>query len=193
MSWHRRGLAVVAAVLAVLSGLAATAPPSPPTALVLRARFSLPGGSLLQADQLERVALPPDAVPDDALPDLAAAVGQRLAGPVSAGAVLGRSALVSARAVSAPGRVLAPVRVSDADVVELLRPGDLVDVLSVDAQSGRATTAARGARVVTIPAPPSDAAASTQPGGVVVLDVDRASVTRLAAASSGSSVEVVWP
>ncbi|WP_326796363.1 hypothetical protein OG946_13570 [Streptomyces sp. NBC_01808] len=53
---------------------------------------------------------------------------------------------------SGGGEVLAPVRIADAGVVGLLTPGDVVDVLAVDAEDGGpARVVARAARVAEIP------------------------------------------
>ncbi|MFF0724770.1 hypothetical protein [Streptomyces sp. NPDC004134] len=53
---------------------------------------------------------------------------------------------------SGGAEVLAPVRLADAGVVGLLKPGDVVDVLAVDAEDGGpARVVARAARVAEIP------------------------------------------
>ncbi|AZM46517.1 hypothetical protein DMB38_12435 [Streptomyces sp. WAC 06738] len=50
------------------------------------------------------------------------------------------------------GEVLAPVRIADAGVAGLLKPGDVVDVLAVDADDGGpARVVARAARVAEVP------------------------------------------
>lgn len=190
VSWHRRKLAVLAAVAAVLTGLAAAAPPTPPTTSVVRARTALPGGALLTADDLEVVDLPPAGLPDGSTGDVDDLVGRRLAAPVPRRGVLTLDDVVAAAAV-APGRALAPVRLADADVVALLRPGDRVDVLAVAAEGGEATTVARAVRVVTVPAVAADQQGVTA-GALIVLDVADTQVEALTRAAGGDSLTVVW-
>lgn len=189
-SWHRRKLAVLAAVATVLTGLAAAAPPAPPTSAVVRTRAALGGGTVLTADDLELVDLPRDGLPDRAAADLDVLVGQRLAAPVPRHQVLTPVALASVDAVSV-GHVLAPVRLADADVVALLRPGDLVDVIGVAAEGGRTATVARAVRVVTVPARSEDDQA-TSAGALVVLDVPDTEAGPLARAAATGALTVIW-
>lgn len=189
-SWHRRKLAVLAAVATVLTGLAAAAPPAPPTSAVVRTRTPLGGGVVLTADDLEVVDLPRDGLPDRALGDLEALVGRRLAAPVPRHQVLTSVALSASSSVGA-GHVLAPVRLADADVVALLRPGDLVDVIVAASDGGATRTVARSVRVVTIPAhDPDDQGGS--PGALVVLDVVDGDAEPLARAAATGALTVIW-
>ncbi|MGI3783161.1 MAG: SAF domain-containing protein [Janthinobacterium lividum] len=191
-SWHRRKLAVLAAVATVLTGLAATAPPAPPTAPVVRTRSALAGGVLLTADDLEVVDLPRGDLPDRTVGDPADLVGRRLAAPVPRHQVLTAAALTSVDSAVGVGHVLAPVRLADADVVALLQPGDLVDVIASAADGGATSTVARSVRVVTVPAQdPDDQGTST--GALVVLDVVDDVVEPLARAAASGSLTVVWP
>lgn len=191
-SWHRRKLAVVAAVAAVLTGLAATAPPLPPTTSVVRARAALAGGVVLTADDLEVVALPTEGLPDRSDVGLDDLVGRRLAGPVPRRQVLTTDALASVDTAVGVGHVLAPVRLADADVVALLRPGDVVDVIGSAADGGATRTVARSVRVVTVPArDPDDQGTST--GALVVLDVVDTDAEPLARAAATGGLTVVWP
>ena len=57
--------------------------------------------------------------------------------------MLTADALASVDAAVGAGHVLAPVRLADADVVALLRPGDLVDVIASAADGGATTTVVR--------------------------------------------------
>ena len=67
------------------------------------------------------------------------------------GQIITPAALTTARAGTTRGRVVAPLRLADADLVELLRPGDQVDVIAADPQSEQADVVARAVRVVTVP------------------------------------------
>jgi pilus assembly protein CpaB len=191
-SWHRRKLAVLAAVATVLTGLAAAAPPVPPTTAVVRTRAALAGGVLLTTDDLEVVDLPRSVLPERTVGELSDLVGRRLAAPVPRHQVLTSPALVAADASVGVGHVLAPVRLADADVVALLEPGDLVDVIASAADGGATRTVARSARVVTVPArDPDDQGTAT--GALVVLDVVDTDAEPLARAAATGNLTVIWP
>lgn len=191
-SWHRRKLAVLAAVATVLTGLAAAAPPAPPTTGVVRTRTALAGGVLLTAADLELVALPKGDLPDRTVGDPADLVGRRLAAPVPRHQVLTATALATVDSAVGVGHVLAPVRLADAEVVALLAPGDLVDVIASVADGGATHTVARSVRVVTVPAhDPDDQGTAT--GALVVLDVADTDAEPLARAAATGNLTVVWP
>jgi hypothetical protein len=82
--------------------------------------------------------------------------------------------------------VRAPVRIADAGVVQLLRPGDRVDVLA------RARVVASGASVVTVPdGDGGGGLGGLGEGALVVLSVPRATAVALAGASARSPLMVV--
>lgn len=190
MSWHRRKLAVLAVLAAVLTGLAAAAPEGLPTVSAVRVTEALKGGARLTTDDLEVVEVVASDAPDGVVADPAELVGRVLAAPVPRGQVLTGLAVVSAR--GSPGRVLAPLRLSDPDTVALLRAGDVVDVLAADAQSEQAFVAGRAVRVVTVPAPP-DPESGADPGGALVLvEVDAETARVLARAAVSATLSVIW-
>ncbi|MFD8236066.1 hypothetical protein ACFV20_29810 [Streptomyces sp. NPDC059696] len=97
-----------------------------------------------------------------------------------------------ARTRPAAGSVTAPVRISDAATVRLLRPGDRVDVIAAEGAmpGGDAEVVARGARVTKVPEPVADAGGS---GALVVLSVPRATAARLAGAgATGRLAVTLW-
>ncbi|GAB3972082.1 hypothetical protein [Streptomyces sparsus] len=107
-----------------------------------------------------------------------------------------------------PANVSAPVRISDAAAVRLLVPDDRVDVLSSvatsqssqggslgstgpgSAPSADARVVARCVRVVEIPEPEAEDALSSGEGALVVLDVSRATASRLAGAAAAGRTAV---
>ena len=124
--------------------------------------------------------------------DPAELVGRRLAAPVPRRQVLTVPALASVDSAVGVGHVLAPVRLADADVVALLEPGDLVDVIASAADGGATTTVARSVRVVTVPATdPDDQGTAT--GALVVLDLADDDAEPLARAAATGNLTVVWP
>src|SRR5689334_11538882 len=82
---RRRLLAAVLLAIAVAAGLRVVAAPAPVTVAVLAAGRDLPAGTLLEGDDLTRVALPPGGVPDGATTGLGDAVGRTLAAPLRRG------------------------------------------------------------------------------------------------------------
>ncbi|MFF6915320.1 hypothetical protein [Streptomyces sp. NPDC012466] len=90
----------------------------------------------------------------------------------------------------AAGPVTAPIRISDAATVRLLRPGDRVDVIAAEetVSGGDARVVARGARVTKVPEP-----VEGDGGALVVLSVPRATAARLAGASATARLAVtLW-
>lgn len=188
--WHRRKLAVLAVLAAVLTGLAAAAPEGPTTLSVVRAVTGLPGGVRLGADDLEVADVVAADAPEGAARDPADLVGRTLAAPVARGQVLTELAVVSARA--SPGRVLAPLRLSDAEAAALLRAGDVVDVLAADPQSEQAFVAGRAVRVVTVPAPADPGSGADPAGALVLVEVDAETARVLARAAVSATLSVMW-
>lgn len=191
VSWHRRPLAAAAAVLAVLAGLAATLPEPPPEQTVLVAAHQVPGGTVLRPAELELRPFRPADVPSGALDAVDQAAGRAVSAPLAEGQVLTSLALVAPRAGPTAGRVVAPVRLADADVVALLRPGDVVDLVGTDEQGGGAAVVASGARVVTVPRVEAEPTAGST-GGLVLVEVARGTATELAQAAVTGPVTLIW-
>lgn len=185
---HRRGVSAALAALCLACSLEAAAPARPVTTTVLVASHDLAGGARLSRSDLRLARLPPAAVPGGALRTVGEAVGQTLASPVRANEPLTDVRLVGARLVDAVGAglVATPVRLADAAVAGLLRPGDRVDVLAAPADpatGGRTTVAAAGVRVLAVAV--ADPALVADQGALVVLaTTPRVAVTLAAAASS---------
>jgi hypothetical protein len=92
--------------------------------------------------------------------------------------------------------VRAPVRISDAAAVRLLRPGDRVDVIAAEdpSRGGGAQVLARGVRVARLPEPlDTGADGASEAGALVVLSVPRATAARLVGASATARLAVtLW-
>lgn len=191
VSWHRRKLAVVAAFAAVLTGVAAASPAGPPTLTVLRATSQLAGGVVVTAADLEVDTVVRDDAPADALSDPADVVGHTLAAPVADGQMMTGLTLVSTRSALPRGHVVAPLRLADADLAALLRPGEVVDVIAADSQSPKASVVASGVRVVTVPAV-ADKDTQTQSGALVLVEVDPAQAALIARAAVSGTLTIIW-
>ncbi|MCZ1070670.1 RcpC/CpaB family pilus assembly protein [Rhodococcus sp. A5(2022)] len=171
------GLVGVAAVSAVTGGAS-----DDRTRTVVAARDLRPGRTL-SVDDVTVVERDASQLPSGALTDPAEALGHTLAGPVPSGEVLVGVRMLGPRLAAATtgdsaARVV-PVRLADPGVGDLLREGDLVDVLTVaDASApsapevrvlatgatvvlaqGTEETNIRGEKVVLLALPPEPATA----------------------------------
>lgn len=166
---RRRLIAATLAAAAVLAALRVSAPPPESTALVPVAAHDLPAGARLAETDVTVAALPTDLVPADAAAD---PVGRVLAGPVAGGEPLTGLRLVGpAFAEAQPGRVVLPVRLPDAGMAALLRPGDEVDLVSTDPGTGESELVASGVRVLAAPRDVPDGPTGDGGGALVVVSV----------------------
>jgi pilus assembly protein CpaB len=190
----RRAAAVVLAVVALVLAARPASPPEPPPAAVgvTVAAVDLPAGTVLAADRLTVARLPPELVPDGSTGDPSRLVGRVLAGGVRAGEPLTDVRLVGPglTAQLPSGQMGAPVRLTDLAVAGLVRTGDRVDVLATPPGSASAEVVAAAALVLSAAAPsdPSDPAS-----GLLLLAVDGATATRLAAAATSDTLTVSLP
>ena len=137
--WTRtvRARRVAAAGLVVLAGVAALrSNPAGEYALVVVAERDLhPGSALTPADVgLEkRLAT---TVPDGSQADVGAVIGATLAGPARRGEVLTDVRLLGSRLAeltAGPGARIVPLHLADGALIDLIRVGDVVDVLAAPA------------------------------------------------------------
>ena len=195
VSWHRRKLAVLAAVAAALTGINAALPAEPPTVGVVQAATRLLGGSTLTRQDLRIVTVPAGLVPHEALTDLDSAVGRLVRAPLSQGQLLTDLSVGALSSSVRSGRVVAPLRLADADVAALLTIGDLVDVVAADDQDRTAAVVARRVQVVGLPPAPSTTgiggSTNATGGALVLVEVDSATATLLAQSAVTSTLSVV--
>jgi Flp pilus assembly protein CpaB len=86
-----------------------------------------------------------------------------------------------------PAAVAVPIRLADAAVARLLRPGDHVDVLSARADAPTPARAiASGVPVIAVPKPDPD----TDEGALIVVRATRAQAATLARAATDSRLSV---
>ncbi|MDT5075534.1 MAG: hypothetical protein QOJ80_171 [Mycobacterium sp.] len=149
---------VAAGALVILAAIAALRPdPSADRADVVVAAHDLTPGARLTADDFIIESRSATTIPDGSQTDLSALVGATLAGPTRRGEVLTDVRLLGARlaeAAAGPDARVVPLHVADPALLELVRPGDVVDVLAVETQGVgehdglRPRVVARGAIVV---------------------------------------------
>ncbi len=181
---HRRPLAALLAGLAAMAALRVAQPPAPASSGVWTAATDLPAGRVLAHGDLRRASYPTGTVPSGAVLDPAIVVGRTLAAPLRRGAPLTDLSVVTrALAASYPGRVATPVRLADAAVVDLLRVGDLVDLVVADPQGRSAPrTVASRAAVIAIPRSRPSVDDVGLPGRLVLLAVPGTEAAAVSAA-----------
>lgn len=178
-------LAVLAAALALRPDPAGTF-----TDVAVAAADLSPGVSLTIDDvRLQKRAVA--TVPDGAITDLAGLEGLTLAGPARRGEVLTDARVLGSRLAgltAGPDARVVPVHLADTAVLDVIRTGDVVDVLGAP-QAGsdaRPRLLAAGAIVVLV------SAAAKTPGAradrVVLVALPRAAATAVAGASLTESI-----
>jgi Flp pilus assembly protein CpaB len=204
VSWHRRLVAAGLAALATLVGLSALKPEPPPTSNVVAVARDLPAGTRLTTADVRLMALPSRAVPDGSLRSSTAAAGRVLAAPARRGEPLTDVRLLGPRLASAygPDRVIVPVRLADAGVLELVQVGTRVDVLAAETTPDQAyepaRTLVRSARIVALPArqpetsgPLAATTLDSGDGGLVLLAVPPTAAAHLARAAVTAHLSLV--
>lgn len=134
--WTRKTTArrVLAAALVVLAAVAALRddPGGRQTDVLVAGRDLTPGTGLTAADVVvEKRNV--DVIPDGSVTDLDATAGATLSGPVRRGEVLTDVRLLGphlADAAAGPDARIVPLTLADAAVLDLLRPGDVIDVVA---------------------------------------------------------------
>lgn len=191
---HRRGLAGLLAAAATLVGVRVVQAPPPATVPVLTAAHDLAAGQVLRDSDLRATAFTPGSVPQGVVSDPSRLVGRTVAAPLGAGEPLTDLRTLGAPLVSRyPGRVAAPVRLADSDVVDLLRVGDAVDLVAADPQGDApATVLSSGARVLALPAVTADPSGPELPGRLVLFAVRTTDAPDIAAAGVARYLTVTF-
>ena len=134
--------------LVVLAGVA-TLRPNPDddrVDVVVAARDLAPGIALTFGDlRVEKLLI--TTVPDGSQADVGTVVGATLAGPTRRGEVLTDVRLLGSRlaeSTAGPGARIVPLHLADSALIDLVRVGDVVDVLAAPATDSQAATPAAG-------------------------------------------------
>ena len=182
---RRRGL--IAALLvgaATLAGLRTLAPPPPETVEVVVARRDLAAGTRLTRADVITTAFPADVAPADPSDD---PVGRVLAGPVGRGEVLTGVRMVGPALAGAQshlaGQTVLPVRLPDAGMASLLRPGDVVDLYATDPGTGSARLLATDVDVLAAPRDVPEGPAGGSGGALVVVGVSASDALEITGAA----------
>jgi Flp pilus assembly protein CpaB len=195
--WSRTLLArrIAAAGLVVLAAVAALRPdPDGERAAVVVAAHDLSPGAALSADDLllEKRLIP--TIPDGAQSEIDTVVGSTLAGPARRGEVLTDVRLLGRRlaeSAAGPGARIVPVHPVDSALTDLVRPGDVVDVVAASQTSppSAARVIATGAIVVLVSAKQKAQAATND--RVVLVALPAAAANAVAGAALGQTVTLI--
>ncbi|MCH9720517.1 MAG: flagella basal body P-ring formation protein FlgA [Actinomycetia bacterium] len=178
---------IVAGLLVVLAGASALRPdPADTQRPVVIAVRDLSPGITLTADDVGLQKRPAALLPDGIQTALDGIIGARLTGPVRRGEVLTDARVLGPRLADmsvGPDARVVPLHLADSAVQDLLRPGDVVDVLGASSSSGdsRPRVVATGAVVVLVSAAPT--AIGSGDDRVVLVALPAPAATALAAAT----------
>jgi len=146
--WSRRVVArrVAAGALVILAAVAALRPdPDDQRVHVVVAARDLAPGVKLSAADISLETRTATTVPDGTQSDLAAVVGATLAGPARRGEALTDVRLLGPRlaeSAAGPNARIVPLHLDDTALLDLIRVGDVVDVLAAGADAGVGVDAA---------------------------------------------------
>ncbi|NYH52070.1 Flp pilus assembly protein CpaB [Nocardiopsis arvandica] len=192
---YRRLLATLLTAAALVSAVLAVRPLPAPTVQVLVASRDLDASGPLAEHDLAERSLPADAVPSGAL-----AVGDRAAGLLLNAPVRHGEVITDARLSDPPARpygrdlVAVPVRVADPGVVDLLSPGNRVDVLAAGGHGDLAPTRAGPAVEVVGDRPvlalPEGAGPGGEGGALILIAATPAEARSLAGHAATSRLSV---
>ena len=191
---HRRPLAAVCAAGAVLVALQVTSPPPPRTVRVWTASRDLTSGAVLATGDLSSAEFTPGSVPSGSVTDPRQVLGRTLAAPMSRGEPLTRLRTVSRGLLRGyPGTTAVPLRVTDADIVDLLRVGDRVSFVVAD-PDGRTDPRplVDDVPVVAVPRRADSGLSSSTPGRLVVAAVPSSLAGEVAVRAATSILIPVW-
>jgi Flp pilus assembly protein CpaB len=135
---------VAAGGLVVLAGVATLrSNPDDDRAEVVVAARDLRPATTLTADDVRLEKRLTTTVPDGSQADLGAVVGSTLASPTRRGEVLTDVRLLGSRlaeSTAGPGARIVPLHLADSALIDLVRVGDVVDVLAAPANDAQAGT-----------------------------------------------------
>ena len=186
---------VTAGLLVVLAGVAAfrSDPDGERREVVVASRDISPGVELT-ADDVHVDLVPTDPLPDGALDDLQAVIGDVPAGPIRRGEVITDVRVLDSRlaeATAGPNARIVPLHLTDQALLDLVRAGDVVDVLAAPTgDNARPQVVASGAVVVMVSPKPKSPTSGDDRIILVALPADTANA--VAAATLADAVTVTF-
>jgi Flp pilus assembly protein CpaB len=183
---------IAAGSLVLLAAVAALRPdPSDGRADVVVAARDLPPGLELAAADLRIESRSATTIPDGSPAQLESLIGSTLAGPARHGEVLTDVRVLSPRladAAAGPDARVVPLHLTDAALLDLVRAGDVVDVLAVSDPDSPPRVVATNAVVVLVSAKTKDAGRD----GVVLVALPLQKANEAAGASLSHAITLTF-
>ena len=101
------------------------------------------------------------------------------------------SATEQGRALAQPGQTVLPVRLPDAGMASLLRPGDEVDLVATDPGTGLSSVVARGVTVLATPTGVTEGPAGGS-GALVVVGASAEDALDISSAALAQFLTLSW-
>jgi len=183
---------VAAGGLVLLAGAAALRPdPHDGASHVVVASHDLSPGAALTSEDVKLETRSAPTVPDGSPSDIRSVVGSTLAGPARRGEVITDVRLLGRRlaeSAAGPDARIVPVHPADGALIDLVRPGDVVDVVAAAEGAAQATphVVATDAIVVSVSEKPKSQ--GTTSARVVLVALPAASATAVAGAALVATV-----
>jgi Flp pilus assembly protein CpaB len=187
--WSRTVLArrIAAAGLVVLAGVAALRPnPDGDRAEVVVAARDLSPGAAVTPDDLRLEKRLAATIPEGAQADIGVVVGSTLAGPTRRGEVLTDVRLLGRRlaeSAAGPDARIVPVHPADSALTDLVRPGDVVDVVAASGADSRANPKVVATDAVVVLVSAKQKAQASTSDRVVLVALPAASANAVAGAA----------
>lgn len=178
---------VAAGVLVVLAAIAALRPdPDDRRTDVVVAAHDLGPGVALTTDDVRLEKRSAATIPDGAQTTVEDVVGATLAGPSRRGEVLTDARVLGSRLTglsAGPDARVVPLHLADAAVLDMIRPGDVVDVMGAADAGGDAKPMLAATNAVVVLVSPKQKAAGAGDDRVVLVALPAAGAHALAAAT----------
>lgn len=183
---------IAAGLLVILAAVIALRPdPSHTLREVVVAARDLSPGITLGAEDVSLTKRPSAWIPDGAADSVETVVGATLAGPSRRGEVLTDARILGSRLTglsAGPDARVVPLHLADGAVLDIIRPGDVVDVLGAPAAEPDAHPRVVASNAVVVLVSPESKAPGPANDRVVLVALPPASATALAGATLVQSV-----
>ncbi len=178
---------VIAGMLVLLAGVSALRPdPAGERRAVVIAARDLSPGVTLTADDVALQTRPAATLPDGTESALDGFIGTTLTGPARRGEVLTDARILGSRLAgltAGPDARVVPLSLADSAVLNLLRPGDVVDVLGAPSPAGDAAPRLVATDAVVVLVSAASTAIGSGTDRVVLVALPAPAATALAAAT----------
>jgi pilus assembly protein CpaB len=130
---NRNRRLAVAFLLCAAAGIAVQqlTPAPAHTVTAMASARDLPAGATLSGNEVVAVSVPPGMIPAGAFTDTAAIQGKQLAAPLRKGQLISDTQLLGPGLLvgTAPGSAAVPLRMADPSSIQLVAPGQLVNIV----------------------------------------------------------------